>query len=78
MSKPIRQFGYATLETPHYLFEAFDVTPDAARRAVFRAVRKHCKQLNIPAAGFIRDYCDSIQTRHITLGRTYRDYSEMP
>lgn len=63
----------ASLETRHFSFEAFDVTADAARRSIFRAIRRHAKQANIPAAPMIADYCNDINVAEIRIGRAYRD-----
>jgi len=75
MAKTPLIYYRAYLETAHFSFEAYDVTADAARRAMVRAIKRHCAQYNALPAPMLADYRDDITVSEIRIGRAYRDYS---
>ena len=75
MRKVPKIYYRARLDTRHFEFEAFDVTADAARRAMFRAVKRHSNQYNVPAGPMIREYCNDVIIDEIRIGFAYRDHS---
>ncbi len=77
MAKTPLIYYRAYLETAHFSFEAYDVTHDAASRAMVRAIKRHCKSYNAPAALMLSEYRDDIAVTEIRIGKAYRDHSEI-
>jgi hypothetical protein len=62
----------ATLETRHFHFEAFDVTPEAARATLGLGLDKHGFSNNLPL-GWQNEFAGDIRIDQFAFGQCYRD-----